>query len=245
MKPVANRLPKKALGLEPGRVSSTSRLQAFAASARSRIGRFAEIVNPAVQLLFRSGRIFCLSRSLHQPRPRGVGVPPAKKGEIAMNRTLGCLMALGLALGLSFGLAGQAGAVPVSVASAPMTRQAEGLSSALVAEVGYHRGHHRGYSRAFHHRPRGYAYRPRLHHRPVYRQTHYRPVHDRPVRYQPVRYAPVYHRPVRYIPIQAAPLYAAPVYYGGYGYGPECYIKVRKVYTWSGLVRKRVRVCPY
>ncbi|MGL4437847.1 MAG: hypothetical protein ACRCUE_01105 [Bosea sp. (in: a-proteobacteria)] len=62
--------------------------------------------------------------------------------------------------------------------------------------------------------------------RRVYHRRHYaRPVHYRPVRYRPV--------------------YAAPVYYGGYGYGPRCYIKIRKVYTWQGLVRKRVRICNY
>lgn len=163
-----------------------------------------------------------------------------------MNRIIGCLMALGLSLGL----AGQAGAAPVSAASAPMTRQAESLSSALVAEIGYHRRHHRGYGRAYHHGPRGHAYGRRLHHRPAYhrpayrRPVHYRPVHYRPVRYRPVHYRPV-HRPVRYAPIYAAPIYAAPVYYGGYGAGPECYVKVRKVHTWSGIVRKHVRVCQH
>jgi hypothetical protein len=121
-----------------------------------------------------------------------------------------------VAAGLCLGLAGVAQAAPVSAGAARMADVATEGSRALVGEVGYRRGYHR---RAHYGRP---VYRVR----PVYHRRHY------------VR--PVYYRPVRYRPI-----YAAPVYYGGYGYGPRCYIKIRKVYTWQGLVRKRVRVCNY
>lgn len=75
------------------------------------------------------------------------------------------------------------------------------------------------------------------------RHYHRRVYHGRPV-YRHRHYArPVYYRPVRYRPVFAPPVYAAPVYYGGYY--PRCYIKIRKVYTWQGLVRKRVRICNY
>jgi hypothetical protein len=133
-----------------------------------------------------------------------------------MKRIVGWIVAAGICLGLT----GMATAAPVSAGAARMTEAAADGGRALVAEVGYRRGHHRGY----HHR--AYHGRPVYRHRVVYHHRHF----ARPVYYRPVR-----HRPV----------YAAPAYYGGYGYGPRCYIKIRKVYTWQGLVRKPVRICRY
>lgn len=133
-----------------------------------------------------------------------------------MKRIVGWFVAAGLCLGL----AGAAEAVPVSAGAARIADVAGESQRALVSEVGYRRSYH-----------------GRAHYgRPVYRSRH--------VYHHRRHYArPVYHRPVYYRPVRYRPLYAAPVYYGGYGYGPRCYIKVRKVYTWQGLVRKRVRVC--
>ena len=134
-----------------------------------------------------------------------------------MKRIVGWFVAAGLCLGF----AGISQAAPVTAGSAAMTREAVDGSRTLVTDVGYYRrNHRRGYNRHVY-----YA-------RPVYR---HRQVYNRPVFYRPA-----YQRPVQF-----APLYASPVYYGGYGYGPRCYIKVRKVYTLQGLRRKHVRVCNY
>lgn len=142
-----------------------------------------------------------------------------------MKRMMGLLLKVGLGFGLALGAATLSQAAPVSAGLARTADAAIDSSRALVMDVGYGRGH---YGRG--HRGRGH-----------YGRGHY----GHPGRY----YArPAYYRPVRYRPVYAAPVYG----YGyghGYGrpayYGQNCYIKVRKVYTLYGLVRKPVRICNY
>jgi hypothetical protein len=140
-----------------------------------------------------------------------------------MKRMMGLFLGsrFGLRLALGFGLAlgsvTLSQAAPVSAGLARTADVALDSSRALVTDVGYRRGH--------------------------YRRAHYgygRPVHARRYYGRPVYYS----RPVRYRQV-----YSAPVYGYGYGYpayyGQSCYIKVRKVYTLYGLVRKPVRICNY
>ena len=140
-----------------------------------------------------------------------------------MKRMMGLFLKVGLGFGLALGAATLSLAAPVSAGLARTADAAIDSGRALVTDVGYGRRHY----------GRGH-----------YGRGHYgRPVHAR--RY----YArPVYYRPVRYRQVYSAPVYG----YGyGYGYGRQayyganCYVKVRKVYTVYGLVRKPVRICNY
>ncbi len=132
-----------------------------------------------------------------------------------MKRMMGLFLGLGLGVGLATGAATMSQAAPVSAGLARTADVAFDNSRALVTDVGYGRRHH------------GRGHYGRGH----YGRGHYgRPIY--------------YNRPVRYRPVYAAPVYGYGYRYPAY-YGQNCYIKVRKVYTLYGLVRKPVRICNY